>query len=446
MIRRFLRSRGARKFRRNRLAMAAFCVIGVYFFVAGFVLLGDLVAKYSEDFDPDESVLGGLTVQRTYDRAGPDTMSGFFRRQDAEKRSQHSEFFLKNLERALEADDPERALRELTWGERSLADIDLETAQAGLDRGWELFDELDELFEELFEVEEEYDGLEQQPSEPQESELSPEETQVHIAELEQRMSELASGVEAKVNAIQQQVEVLFPIPDDLSYSLRMLFGTDRQGRSIFIRSIYSIKTAIQVGMVTALISVIFGSILGAAAAMFGGWVDHLVIWLYSTFSSIPNLVLLTVLAFMFSGTAVDGTMIPLYAAFCLTFWIGPCRVTRGEALKIKELEYVQAATAAGFGRFHILLKHVIPNTSHLIFINFSLLFIAAIKSEVILTFLGLGLKEGASWGIMINQSRQEVINGFFWQIGAATAFMFVLVLAFNIMTDALQDAFDPKHV
>ena len=227
---------------------------------------------------------------------------------------------------------------------------------------------------------------------------------------------------------------------------RLFLGTDRQGRSIAVRAIYSIKVAIQVGAVTAVISVIFGGLLGAAAAFYGGWVDMVVIWLYSTLSSIPQLVLLILIAFMFSGTALDQTLMPVYAAFCLTFWIGPCRVVRGEVLKLKELEYIQAATAIGFGRFRILLKQLIPNTAHLLFIYFSLLFIGAIKSEVILSFLGLGVKKGPSWGIMIDQSRQEVINGFFWQIGAATAFMVVLVLSFNILTDALQDAFDPKHV
>ena len=130
----------------------------------------------------------------------------------------------------------------------------------------------------------------------------------------------------------------------------------------------------------------------------------------------------------------------------MTFWIGPCRVIRGETLKLRELEYVQAAKAAGFSRPYIMFKHILPNASHLMLINFSLLFIGAIKSEVILSFLGLGVKKGPSWGIMISQARQEVVNGFFWQIGAATAFMFVLVLAFNVFTDALQDALDPKSV
>ena len=240
-----------------------------------------------------------------------------------------------------------------------------------------------------------------------------------------------------------------PLPTGIEgalYKLRLMLGTDRQGRSILIRAVYSAKVAIQVGLVVSLIAVSFGSLLGAAAGYFGGIADHLIIWLYSTFSSIPYLVLLVVLAFMFTGSKVEGTLIPLYVAFCLTYWIGPCRVTRGEALKLKALDYVQAANALGASRSRILMRHIVPNTAHLMFINLSLLFIGAIKGEVVLTFLGLGLKEGASWGIMINQSKSEVVSGFFWQIGSATFFMFVLVLAFNVLTDALQDAFDPKHV
>lgn len=267
--------------------------------------------------------------------------------------------------------------------------------------------------------------------------------------VKERLEGIDAEVNAKLDAIEPIVAELFPVPTGIEgvlYKLRLLLGTDRQGRSIFIRAVYSAKVAIQVGLVVSFIAVLFGSILGAAAGYFGGIADHLIIWLYSTFSSIPYLVLLVVLAFMFTGSRVEGTLIPLYVAFCLTYWIGPCRVTRGEALKLKQLDYVQAAQALGAGRSRILLKHIIPNTAHLMFINLSLLFIGAIKGEVVLTFLGLGLKEGASWGIMINQSESEVVSGFFWQIGAATFFMFVLVLAFNVLTDALQDAFDPKHV
>jgi peptide/nickel transport system permease protein len=250
-------------------------------------------------------------------------------------------------------------------------------------------------------------------------------------------------------AVEQAVDRLMPVPPGLRgavHRFTLLLGTDDQGRSILVRGLYSAKIAVQVGVIVAVASVLLGAILGSAAAYFGGWVDHAVTWLYSTLSSLPQLVLLAVLSFMFLGTPLEKTLVPIYVALGLTFWIGPCRVIRGEVLKIKQLEYAQAATVIGFSRPYILLRHVLPNTVHLMFINFSLLFIGAIKSEVILTFLGLGVKEGSSWGLMISQARGEVINGIFWQIGAATVFMLVLVLAFNVVSDALQDAFDPRHV
>ncbi len=274
-----------------------------------------------------------------------------------------------------------------------------------------------------------------------------------INEIQGAIDTAGDGIDAAVNAKLADIEPilaeLYPMPAGINgiiYKFRIMLGTDQQGRSIMLRALYSAKIAIQVGLIVSFCAVLFGSIVGAAAGYFGGMIDHLVIWLYSTFSSIPYLVLLVVLSFMFTGSPLEKTLIPLYVAFSLTFWIGPCRVTRGEALKLKSLDYVQAAQALGASKARILLKHIIPNTSHLMFINSSLLFIGAIKGEVVLTFLGLGLKEGVSWGTMISQSKPEVVSGFFWQIGAATFFMFVLVLAFNILTDALQDAFDPKHV
>ncbi len=255
--------------------------------------------------------------------------------------------------------------------------------------------------------------------------------------------------EGTVVQIEQVVAELMPMPtglDGFVYKAKLLWGTDKQGRSILVRAVYSAKIAIQVGLVVAIASVLFGALMGAAAGYFGSWVDHAVTWLYSTLSSLPQLVLLAVISFMFLGSRLEGTLIPVYIALTLTFWIGTARVVRGEVLKIKELEYVQAGKAIGFSRVYILLRHVLPNTTHILFINFSLLFIGAIKTEVVLTFLGLGIKDGASWGRMITDSGDEVINTFFWQIGAATVLMLILVLAFNVLSDALQDAFDPKHV
>ena len=220
---------------------------------------------------------------------------------------------------------------------------------------------------------------------------------------------------------------------------KLWLGTDRQGRSIFVRAVYSAKIAFQVGLVVALVSVTFGGVLGAIAGFFGKWVDDGIVWLYSTLQSIPNLLLLIAISYV-AGKGLFG----IYVSFCATFWVGTCRVVRGEVLKLREAEYVQAARAMGYGPWRILLRHVLPNTLHLLLVNFALLFVGAIKSEVILSYLGLGVQGEPSWGVMINQAKEELVNGFYWQIGAATAFMFGLVLCFNIFADALQDALDPK--
>ncbi len=216
-------------------------------------------------------------------------------------------------------------------------------------------------------------------------------------------------------------------------------GTDRQGRSIMVRTLYSTKIAIGVGLVTALFCSLLGAVLGGIAGYFGKFVDDAVVYLYSTLQSIPRLILLIALTYV-AGKGLFG----IYIAFCATFWVGPCRVVRGEVLKLREAEYVQSARAMGYGTWRILFRHIMPNTLHLVFVYFALIFVGAIKSEVILSFLGLGVQGAPSWGIMINQARAELINGFYWQIGAATAAMFGLVLSFNIFADALQDALDPK--
>lgn len=402
-MKRFFQSRGFLKFKKNRGAVVASAVIAVYVLIGGWILVSEALAGIGVLEKP------WISLGETLERVGPSEQPGIGQAQSYEKRLEDASFLLELADRALASQDVEAALLETRMAELHIAERPPDELRALVARAWTLYDEIWTS-----------DVLADRPT-----------------------------IVADVAALEGVLDELFVVPDGYAgwrYAVRTSLGTDRQGRSILVRALYSIKVAAQIGMVTALISVLFGSLLGAAAGFFGGWVDGLVIWLYSTLSSVPYLVLLVLVAYLFTGGPLDGTLIPVYAAFCLTFWIGPCRVVRGETMKLKELEYVQAATAVGFGRMKILLRHVLPNTAHLMFINFSLLFIGAVKSEVILSFLGLGVKEGSSWGIMISQARQEVIRGFFWQIGTATVFMFGLVLAFNIFTDALQDAFDPKHV
>lgn len=390
-LKRFMNGRGMRKFTRSRMAMVSLAVILVY------AAIGITAAT------------GVITLDDTLRRVGPNSVPGFFQQEGPERRLEIAEFYVSKVASALKRSNAGDALDAIDLGGLKVRGADVARLKERTAAAFEIIDSLAEI-----------DDLKADPK-----------------------------VEPLLVQLEKAAMGFYAPPEGggiFNYGFTMFLGTDRQGRSISLRAFYSIKVAIQVGFITALIAVFIGTLLGAAAAFYGGWVDHTVIWLYSTFSGIPYLVLLTVLVYMFTGTVFDGTLIPLYCAFSMTFWIGPCRVIRGEVLKLKELEFVQAANAVGFSRLYILVKHVIPNTAHLMFIYFSLLFIAAIKSEVILSFLGLGVKKGPSWGIMISQSRQEVINGFFWQIGTATVLMFGLVLAFNILSDALQDAFDPKHV
>ncbi len=217
------------------------------------------------------------------------------------------------------------------------------------------------------------------------------------------------------------------------------FGTDMFGRSVFAKVIRGTQIAMSVGLAASLIAIPIGVILGALAGYFGGWVDDLITWLYTTFSSIPNIMLLISIT-MILGKGIFA----VYIALGLTSWVTLCRLIRGEVMKHKEREYVQAAGAIGGGHFRKLFLHILPNVTHIIIINTSLQFQFAIKSEVILSYLGLGVQGEPSWGTMIDDAKLELSRGVWWQLASATLAMFLVVLAFNLLGDALRDSLDPK--
>lgn len=222
-------------------------------------------------------------------------------------------------------------------------------------------------------------------------------------------------------------------------SIEMLLGTDIFGRSVFYKVIHGTRTAMSVGLVSSMISVPIGFTLGALAGYFGGWVDELVVWLYSTLSSIPSILLLIAITLVL-GKGITA----MYLALGATAWVGLARVIRGEFMKHKSRDYVLAAESLGAGHRSRIFKHILPNVSHFLIINYSIQFLSAIKSEVILSFLGLGVQGQPSWGVMIDDAKLELSRGVWWQLAGATAAMFVVVLAFNIVGDALRDALDPK--
>lgn len=220
------------------------------------------------------------------------------------------------------------------------------------------------------------------------------------------------------------------------------FGTNVIGQDIFARAIYGTKTAFEVGLIVALLATGLGALLGSIAGFFSGsWIDEIVLWVMGVLDSIPFYLFVGAIVF-----ALQDNPYSMHIAMVSTFWTSAGRLIRGEVIKLRGLEYVESAHAIGVPEFTIILRHILPNTSHILLVQATITFVAAIKSEVILSFLGLGVTDGMSWGLMIAESTQEVLAGFFNNFLVASAFLFGLVMAFNMFADALQDALDPRKV
>ena len=218
-----------------------------------------------------------------------------------------------------------------------------------------------------------------------------------------------------------------------------LLGTDILGRDVLHRTLKGVRVALLIGGLTSLIAIPLALLMGVGAGYFGGRFDSVVFFVMSTLASIPSLLLLIALILVMGR----GTW-QVCVALGLTSWVGLCRVSRGETLKLRELDYVQAARALGVGNWRILTRHVLPNLMHLVIITFVLLFSQLVLSEAILSYLGIGVD--GSWGQMIDQARSELSREpvIWWNLAAAGAAMFALLLAVNYVGDALRDILDPR--
>jgi len=226
------------------------------------------------------------------------------------------------------------------------------------------------------------------------------------------------------------------------------FGTDFLGQSTWRKMLYGAKTSITVALCASFISLLIGVPLGAIAGYFRGWIDDAIVWLYTTLSTIPYILLVMAFAVVLREKTVFGVQIKgitaVYLAIGLTSWVGICRLIRGEIMKRKESEYVLAARSIGCSNGRIIFRHLLPNVFHVIIINFSLRFVSFIHAEVILSFLGLGETDKPSWGAMIDAARTELARNVWWEMAAATVAIFFISLALNIFGDALRDCLDPK--
>ena len=219
-------------------------------------------------------------------------------------------------------------------------------------------------------------------------------------------------------------------------------GTDKVGNDVLYRALKGIRTGLIIGGFTTLIAVPFAILFGVAAGYFGGWIDDGVQYLYTTLASIPSILLIVAFMLLFGQGLFNLCLI-----MGISSWTGLCRILRGETLKLRELEYVQAAEAFGVNRATIILKHLIPNLMHIVLISSILRFSGLVLTEALLSYLQIGVEPTTgSWGNMINTARLELAREpiVWWNLAAAFTFMFGLVLPANLFGDAVRDALDPR--
>lgn len=221
-------------------------------------------------------------------------------------------------------------------------------------------------------------------------------------------------------------------------SVEHWMGTDNLGRDVSLRLVQGARIAFHVGIVTSLIAIPLGVLLGLLGGYFGGKVDSVVVWLSATVASMPGLLFVLAIS-MVLGQGLVG----IYFGIGLTTWVGTCRTIRAETMKHRDRAYVQAAKTLGYSDLRIMFRHILPNVAHLILVQFSLRFPSAVSMEVFISFLGIGVQGEPSWGVMINNARLRLWQGVWWEMTFTTAAIFLLVLAFNHLADVLRDRLDP---
>ena len=239
-----------------------------------------------------------------------------------------------------------------------------------------------------------------------------------------------------------------------------ILGTDKVGQDVLYLSLKSIRTGLIIGTVTTLVTLPLALFLGIAAGYFRGWVDDVIQYIYTVLSSIPSVLLIAAAVLMMQITIdthpqwfetaaarADLRLVFLCLILGVTSWTGLCRLLRGETLKLRELEYIQAAQSFGVSSLRILTRHIVPNVMHIILISLVMDFSGLVLAEAVLSYVGVGVDPSMmSFGTMINAARLEMGREpmVWWTLAAAFSFMLVLVLAANLFADAVRDAFDPR--
>jgi peptide/nickel transport system permease protein len=234
-----------------------------------------------------------------------------------------------------------------------------------------------------------------------------------------------------------------------------VMGTGQIGNSTFWVALKSIRTAFIIGSLTTFSISIPAVTFGMMAGYLGGWVDDVIQYVYTTLSSIPNILLIsaamlivqTKTASQVSDLAADQRLLYLCLVLGVTSWAGLCRLVRAEVLKLRDVEYVQSAKIMGLHKGRIMLKHLLPNVMHIVLIDIILSFSQLILTEAVLAYIGIGVHPSTqSFGNMINNAQEQMSRTpvIWWNLLAAFVFLFILVVPANIVGDAIRDALDPK--
>jgi len=239
-----------------------------------------------------------------------------------------------------------------------------------------------------------------------------------------------------------------------------VFGTDKVGTDIMYQSIKAIRTGVLIGTLATLLTMPLAIVLGISAGYFRGWVDDLVQYIYTTLNSIPGILLIAASVLLIDvyiethpedfnlvADRADFKFLALCFILGMTSWTGLCRLLRAETLKVSQLDYVQAAHTFGVGHARTIFRHILPNVMHIVLIALVLDFSGFVLAEAVLSYIGVGVDPSInSWGNMINEARSELSRGdvVWWPVTSAFVLMFVLVLAANLFSDRVRDAFDPK--
>ena len=253
--------------------------------------------------------------------------------------------------------------------------------------------------------------------------------------------------------------VLFFLATGLALDYHV-FGTDKVGQDVFYQTLKSVRTGLVIGTLTTLVMLPFAILMGILAGYARGWIDDLIQYLYTTLNSIPYVLLIAAAILMlqvymanhpelFETTVerADIRLLFLCIILGITSWTGLCRLLRGESLKLREAEYIQAAASFGVSHAKIIGRHILPNVMHIVLITVVLDFSGLVLAEAVLSYVGVGVDPTMnSWGNMINSARLEMAREpvVWWSLLAAFLFMFTLVLAANLFSDAVRDAFDPR--